>query len=80
MNAVNNDGETALYLAAFHGFESVVRFLVRHGAGFEIQNARGETPLARAMRARAPARLTRSLTDYSDTRMEGLLRELGATF
>lgn len=39
----------------------------------------GETPLATALNARAPARLTRSLTDYSATRTADLLRALGAT-
>jgi ankyrin repeat protein len=76
INAVNRDGDTALHLAAFHGFQSVVEFLVSQGASLDIENARGETPLERALRPRAPARLSLSLTDYSDTRMADLLREL----
>ena len=79
VNATNDEGDTALHLAAFHGFETVVRFLVTHGAQVNAQNARGETSLGRAMRARAPARLSTSLVDYSGTRMADLLRELGAT-
>ena len=43
------------------------------------QARRGETPLDRALNARAPARLTRSLTDYSDTSMADLLRSLAAS-
>ena len=78
VNATNEDGETALHLAAFHGFKTVVRFLVREGAKLEAKNARGETPLGRAMRARAPARLSGSLVDYTDTSMADLLRQLGA--
>ena len=79
VHAANDEGDTALHLAAFHGFETVVGFLVRNGANVNAKNARGETPLARAMRARAPARLSTSLVDYTDTRMADLLRTLGAS-
>ncbi|MBM62635.1 MAG: hypothetical protein CL484_06760 [Acidobacteria bacterium] len=79
VNATDENGETALHLAAFHGFRSVVHFLVREGADLAAKNDRGETPLGRAMRARAPARLSRSLVDYTDTTMADLLRELGAS-
>ena len=79
VNAANEDGDTALHLAAFHGFETVVRFLVSQGAKLDVKNQRDETPLERAMRARAPARLSRSLVDYTDTSMADLLRALGAT-
>ena len=79
VNAASDSGDTALHAAAFHGFESVVEYLVRRGADLHARNARGETPLARALDARAPARLTRSLTDYSATRTADLLRALGAT-
>ena len=78
VNAASDAGDTALHAAAFHGFDSVVEYLVRRGADLHVRNARGETPLARAMNARAPARLTRSLTDYSATRTADLLRRLGA--
>ena len=79
VNAASATGDTALHMAAFHGFKSVVRFLVGRGARLDATNARGETPLDRALAARAPARLTRSLTDYSDTSTADLLRTLGAT-
>ena len=78
VNAASDTGDTALHLAAFHGFKSVVRFLVSRGARLDAANHRGETPLDRALAARAPARLTRSLTDYSDTSTADLLRALGA--
>ena len=78
INAASDAGDTALHAAAFHGFDSVVEYLVRRGADLHARNARGETPLARALNARAPARLTRSLTDYSATRTADLLRRLGA--
>ena len=79
VNAASDTGDTALHAAAFHGFESVVEYLAGRGADLDARNARGETPLARALNARAPARLTRSLTDYSATRMADVLRALGAT-
>ncbi len=79
VNAASATGDTALHFAAFHGFKSVVRFLVSRGASLDATNRRGETPLDRALAARAPARLTRSLTDYSDTSTADLLRALGAS-
>ena len=78
VNAASETGDTALHAAAYHGFDSVVEYLVSRGADLHARNARGETPLARALNARAPARLTRSLTDYSATRTAELLRRLGA--
>ena len=79
VNAASAAGDTALHVAAFHGFKTVVRYLVSRGARLDATNHRGETPLDRALAARAPARLTRSLTDYSDTSTADLLRALGAT-
>ena len=79
VNAASATGDTALHLAAFHGFETVVRFLVSRGARLDAANRRGETPLDRALSPRAPARLTRSLTDYSDTSTADLLLALAAT-
>ncbi len=79
VNQTSATGDTALHMAAFHGFKTVVRYLVGLGARLDATNLRGETPLDRALAARAPARLTRSLTDYSDTSTADLLRALGAT-
>ena len=79
VNAASAAGDTALHVAAFHGFKTVVRYLVSRGARLDATNHRGETPLDRALAARAPARLTRSLTDYSDTSTADLLQALGAT-
>ena len=79
VNAASATGDTALHMAAFHGFKSVVRYLVSRGARLDATNLSGETPLDRALAARAPARLTRSLTDYSDTSTADLLRALGGT-
>ncbi len=77
VNAASEDGDTALHLAAFHGFNTVVRFLVSQGANLDAMNARGETPLERAMRndALAPAK---SLVEDTDISTADVLRELGA--
>ena len=77
VNAASEDGDTALHLAAFHGFNTVVRFLVSQGANLDAMNARGETPLESAMRndALAPAK---SLVEDTDISTADVLRELGA--
>ena len=74
VNAANEDGDTALHLAAHHGFNTVVRYLVSRGADPDATNARGQTPLDRAMGiGRVPAR---SIVEGATT--ADLLRELGA--
>ncbi len=74
VNAVNDNGDTALHAAALHGFNTVVRYLVGQGADLHAANARGETPLATAMRVgRVPAKSLVYATSTAD-----LLRELGA--
>ena len=78
VNATSRSGDTALHLAAFHGFKTVVRYLVSKGARLDVKNEGGETPLGFAMRARAPARMSNSLVDYTDMSTADLLRELGA--
>ncbi len=78
VNAANDDGDTALHLAAHHGFNGVVRYLVGQGADLHVRNARGQTPLDRALgtRGRVPAR--NPVTD-TDTSTAELLRALGAS-
>jgi hypothetical protein len=74
VNAVNEDGDTALHLAAHHGFNTVVRYLVSQGANPNAENARGHTPLDRALGVgRVPAR-----SRVQDVTTADLLRELGA--
>ena len=74
VNAANDDGDTALHLAAHHGFNTVVRYLVSQGADVNAANARGHTPLDRAKGVgRVPARSLVGETTTAD-----LLRELGA--
>ena len=74
VNAANENGDTALHIAAHHGFNTVVRFLVSKGASVDAKNARGHTPLDMANGiGRVPAR---SLVE--DTTTADLLRALGA--
>ena len=70
VNAVDEDGNTALHYVVDKGFDGVVELLVEHGADLEIANRRGQTPWAIVARGRtgnieaAPAtvRLLESLT------------------
>ena len=45
VNAVNNDGETALHYASFHNRLDVAKFLVEAGADVNAVNSDGETAL-----------------------------------
>ena len=78
VNAANADGDTALHLAAHHGFNSVVRHLAAQGADPHARNARGQTPLDRALgtTGRVPAKNPVTDTDISTA---DLLRALGAS-
>src|SRR5215471_1352389 len=51
VNEVNAAGDTALHLAAGGGQDSIVQFLVDHGAGINVKNKRGQTPLTLALTA-----------------------------
>ena len=61
--AVSQSGDTALHVSAALGHDSVVQYLVDHGAAVNVKNKRGLTPLLAAMfgsttgrgRAAAPA-------------------------
>ena len=63
VNAASPTGDTALHVTAALGYDTVVQFLVEHGAGINVKNRRGITPLLAAMfgstagrgRAAAPA-------------------------
>jgi uncharacterized protein len=48
-NAANQAGDTALHTAAQLGFDTVVQYLVDHGAQINAKNKQGRTPLAAAM-------------------------------
>ena len=76
VNAASESGDTALHVAAHHGFNSVVRYLVGRGADPNAQNARGQTPLDFALGVgRVPAR---NPAAGADPGAADLLRELGA--
>ena len=69
VNAVDEDGNSALHYVVDKGFDSVVELLVGHGADLDIVNQRGQTPYAIVARGRtgnveaapATARLLESL-------------------
>ena len=46
VNAVDEDGNTALHHVVTKRFDRVVTFLVEHGASLNVTNRRGQTPLA----------------------------------
>jgi ankyrin repeat protein len=47
--AANQTGDTALHISAALGHDSVVQYLVDHGAAINVKNKRGITPLLAAM-------------------------------
>lgn len=49
VNAVDNQGDTALHGAAQKGYDQVAQFLVDHGAKLDIKDKKGHTPLDAAM-------------------------------
>lgn len=49
MNAVNNQGQTALHGAALQGYNQVVEFLAARGAKLDVKDRQGRTPLDAAM-------------------------------
>lgn len=50
VDVVDLDGNTALYYAAFHGNNSLVEFLLRHGANPNIL-CKEDTPMHMAVRS-----------------------------
>jgi len=45
-NLTNDEGDSLLIIASYHGHEPLVRLLLEHGAHPEMPNAKGQTPLA----------------------------------
>ena len=72
INAVNDDGETALHSAAHWGKDSMVQWLVDQGAHVNAMNKRGETPLTIANGTQRPG-----ADFYSWPNLQVLLRSLG---
>jgi ankyrin repeat protein len=89
VNAANPAGETALHVVASSGYDSVVQFLADHGAGLNVKNKRGQTPLTLALTAggRRTAAAADAAADIigvplaasSHRSTAELLRKLGAT-
>ena len=52
VNAVDEDGNTALHYVVDKGFDGVVELLVGHGADLDVVNRRGQTPYAIVARGR----------------------------
>jgi ankyrin repeat protein len=48
VNAVNEDGQSAMHMAAFTGADAVVQLLAERGAAIDLQDKRGETPWSMA--------------------------------
>jgi ankyrin len=72
VNGANDNGDTALHAAASLGMDTLIQFLVDHGANLEAKNKAGRTPLAAARREDGVgASVVREST-------AALLRKLGA--
>ena len=48
VNAANEEGYTAMHMAAFSGVDRLVQLLADHGARIDVQNKLGETPWSMA--------------------------------
>jgi uncharacterized protein len=92
VNAASQSGDSALHLAASLGHDTVVQFLVEHGARVNVKNKRGMTPLMAAMfgstagrggRAAAPAGADslgfEAPVELAHPSTVELLKKLGAT-
>ncbi len=73
LNQANTKGETALHGAASRGADTIVRFLVEHGAALNAKTNQGHTPLDIAM---GKASLTQLPVPHDST--VSLLQKLGA--
>ena len=74
VNAADDSGESALHTAAYLGYETILQFLVEHGAQVNHKNERGETPLRIALGIERGA-----LKFPGHPHAAALLRELGGT-
>ena len=74
VNAANNDGTTALHVAAMQGANSVIESLVRAGATLDVKDRLGRTPLSMAEGAKTE---TNTILIYRPETAK-LLRKFGA--
>src|SRR5262249_5162833 len=81
INAANQQGDTALHIAAGLAANRVVQFLVEHGADLQAKNKNGQTPLGVATAAPArDARLYYFFVGADERKLTAeLLRKLGGT-
>jgi ankyrin repeat protein len=88
VSAVNKAGDTALHAAAIHQYDTVIQFLADRGAGVNVKNKAGQTPLL-ALKKGSDAAKSVVLSSASGAnsgeppadralRIEALLRKLGA--
>ena len=80
VRAFNDNGDTALHVAAAAGAEAIVRLLAEHGADLEVQDKSGRTPLDIAMGTPPSGFVGRRGAAPGQTRpaMVKLLQELAA--
>ena len=78
IDAVDFTGTAALHDAASRNLKSVVRFLGERGAGLDVQNGSGRTPLDLALTA-SKRRQNRRYPEWSAETAVDVLRGLGAT-
>mgnify|MGYP000605521058 CR=1 FL=1 len=68
INERDATGETGLHLAARHGMDEIVQFLLNNGASPQIQSRSGQTPLEIAVRNNNIKRLEIFLQSFSSIR------------
>jgi len=77
INAVNEDGQTAMHAAAFTGADPIVQYLATHGAEVDVRDKHGETPWS--MAAGISPTLNNQGLYGSHQSTADLLQKLGAT-
>jgi len=77
VNATNEDGQTAMHMAAFTGNDAAVQFLADHGAKVDVKDKYGETPWSMATGI-SPVLRYRGLYGNHESTAK-LLLKLGAT-
>jgi hypothetical protein len=76
IHAANDDGDTALHMAAWLGWDIVVQFLVDNGAKLDVINKKGQTPLKMTSAHVGEFQGSDAVTERTST--AALLRKLGA--
>jgi ankyrin repeat protein len=86
IKGASRDGDTALHVAAKRRLDTVIEFLIDHGAPVNARNGKGQTPLAVALAPVPPAKGAGQQTFDEYTFLSShaaataaLLRKLGAT-